>query len=232
MDGRKLLAIYIRALRACNERRGRREVTQFAFTIVPRRRGFGPLARGPRACTTCTTFLNARLVGLERRTPGTQGFHHPNLRKVGARWGPRFRPGLSSVAPTGLAHGWAEAAGNIHPRASGVQRAPQAARSDSVCFHDCAAPEGLRATCTRSQGLHHVHDFFERATSRAREAHAGNPGLPPPQPAQSRRTLGAPVPPWAKFCRPYAACAWMGGSCWQYTSARFGRATSAAGGEK
>src|SRR5580700_1425517 len=35
MDGRKLLAIYIRALRACNERRRRREVTQFAFRIVP-----------------------------------------------------------------------------------------------------------------------------------------------------------------------------------------------------
>src|SRR5579862_9417485 len=159
MDGRKLLAIYIRALRACNERRGRREVTQFAFTIVPRRRGFGPLARGPRACTTCTTFLNARLVGLERRTPGTQGFHHPNLRKVGARWGPRFRPGLSSVAPTGLAHGWAETAGNIHPRASGVQRAPRAAGSDSVCFHDsrpalgkAKSENGHRTAKSRSLG--------------------------------------------------------------------------------
>jgi len=39
MDSRKLLAIYIRALRACNERRRRLGVTQFAFTILGRHYG-------------------------------------------------------------------------------------------------------------------------------------------------------------------------------------------------
>jgi len=29
----------------------------------------------------------------------SQGFHHPNMRKSGACWGPRFRPGLNCVAP-------------------------------------------------------------------------------------------------------------------------------------
>lgn len=45
MDSRKLLAIYIRTLRACNERRGGRGVTQFAFTIVPRLRGLSDAGR-------------------------------------------------------------------------------------------------------------------------------------------------------------------------------------------
>src|SRR5260370_31054732 len=65
------------------------------------------VGEGVRQCIALCAFgmrrsAYQRLTGLNAIAPMlSQGSHHPSMHKGGACWGPRFRPGLISVAPDG-----------------------------------------------------------------------------------------------------------------------------------
>src|SRR5579862_2762043 len=119
------------------------------------------------------------LRGLYSLWPVSQGFHHPNTRKVGACWGPRFRPGLNCVAPDGAGKsGKAQLCPNLATcRAKLSQQGIH--RQEDLSYKICVAPSGLRMF---------IYGRDQRASTAptcAKAAHAGDPGSSTPTRATS-----------------------------------------------